>query len=684
MGTMNKRFITQLDKINDIQKNIFIIRKEKKKIINSLFSVKEKQRFLPLIKFNKNFGKFSNSLFLSEFKKLKNFSAYTKIHKIEYLRKGCLKNKDNSNNNKKVEETYNEMASEQVNNNGDIIPDEINDKKKEKKAKKLEEKQLKLAKKLERENLKNEAAKVLEHVCEDINKENYGYVKLNMMMENGKNIHLYNPEEIYNSLYGTSDLNLEKNIDKNEKREDVESEVNHKSSKLEEGSNLWVRGRIHDIRSKGSLAFIILRNKIYSLQCILDIKNINNDKNMIKWVSNLSLESIVDIYGKLVKPEISIDSTIIKYEIHIHKIFCISKNSKELPFLLKDANMKETNDEATIRVNQDNRLNNRCIDLRTYANYSIFYLQSEICKIFRNYLIDNNFTEIHTPKLLGESSEGGANAFQINYFNQNGFLAQSPQLYKQMCINSGFDRVFEIAPVFRAENSNTYRHLCEYVSLDVEMTYKFDYMENVYFYDSMFKNIFNKLVNNEKNQLFIKNIKNQYPSEDFKWLAVTPIFTYEQAIKILIEHKKLNLQPEEILTYDMTTDMEKELGKIIKQTHNTDYYIIINFPSGLRPFYTMYNEEDPKISNSYDFFMRGEEILSGSQRISDVKLLLDNIKKFNLNPKKLDFYIDSFAYSSYPHSGCGIGLERVLMLFLGLNNIRKTSLFPRDPKRLTP
>ncbi|KEG00644.1 aspartate--tRNA ligase, putative [Plasmodium vinckei vinckei] len=677
---MNKRLITQLDKINDIKKNIFIIRKEKKKIINSLFSVRGKQRFLPLIKFNKNFGKSTNLIFLNEFKKLKNFYPYTKIHKIENIRKGCLKNKDNSSHNKKVDQTYNEMESEQVNNNGDIIPDEINDKKKEKKAKKLEEKKLKLAKKLERENLKNEAAKVLEHVCEDIDKENYGYVKLNMMMENGKKIHLYNPEEIYNSLYETSDINLEKN----EKREDVESEVNNKSSKLEEGSNLWVRGRIHDIRSKGSLAFIILRNKIYSLQCILDIKNINNDKNMIKWVSNLSLESIVDIYGKLVKPEIPIDSTNIKYEIHIHKIFCINKNSKELPFLLKDANMKETNDEATIRVNQDNRLNNRCIDLRTYANYSIFYLQSEICKIFRNYLIDNNFTEIHTPKLLGESSEGGANAFQINYFNQNGFLAQSPQLYKQMCINSGFDRVFEIGPVFRAENSNTYRHLCEYVSLDVEMTYKFDYMENVYFYDSMFKNIFNKLINNEKNKLFIKNIKNQYPSEDFKWLAVTPIFTYEQAIKILIEHKKLNLQPEEILTYDMTTDMEKELGKIIKQTHDTDYYIIINFPSCLRPFYTMYNEEDPKISNSYDFFMRGEEILSGSQRISDVKLLLDNIKKFNLDPKKLDFYIDSFAYSSYPHSGCGIGLERVLMLFLGLNNIRKTSLFPRDPKRLTP
>ncbi|GAB64640.1 aspartate-tRNA ligase, partial [Plasmodium cynomolgi strain B] len=394
------------------------------------------------------------------------------------------------------------------------------------------------------------------------------------------------------------------------------------------------------------------------MQCILDIKNNDNDKNMMKWVSNLPQESIVDINGKLIKPEIPIDSTNIKYEVHIKKIFCISKTTKELPFLLKDANMKETHEEGSIKVNQDNRLNNRCIDLRTYANYSIFCLQSQICTLFKNFLLQNNFIEIHTPKLLGESSEGGANAFQINYFNQKGFLAQSPQLYKQMCINSGFDRVFEVAPVFRAENSNTYRHLCEYVSLDIEMTYKYDFMENVHFYDSLFKHIFTELTKGENSKMLIKTVKGQYPCDDFQWLDVTPIFTYEEAIKMLIQHDKLQLKEEEILSYDMSTDMEKELGKIVKASHHTDYYIIINFPSELRPFYTMYKEEDPGISNSYDFFMRGEEILSGSQRISDVNLLVENIKRFNLDASKLNFYIDSFAYSSYPHSGCGIGLER--------------------------
>ncbi|CRH03118.1 aspartate--tRNA ligase, putative [Plasmodium relictum] len=558
---------------------------------------------------------------------------------------------------------------------------DVSDKKKEKKLKKLAEKEKKLAKKAERENLKNEATKILEYVCEDINKDNYGYLSVSNIKE--KDIKLYNLEAIYNLLLNESNKEI--------KREDnnitsTSNEDKEKRNELEYilQNNIWIRGRIHDIRGKGSLSFIILRHKIYSLQCILDIKNNNNDKNMIKWVNNLSLESIVDIYGKLIKPDIPIDSTSIKYEIHIDKIFCISRTVKELPFLLKDANMKETCEESTIKVNQDNRLNNRCFDLRTYANFSIFFLQSQICQIFRNFLVQNNFIEIHTPKLLGESSEGGANAFQINYFNQNGYLAQSPQLFKQMCINSGFDRVFEIGPVFRAENSNTYRHLCEYISLDVEMTYKYDYMENVYFYDSMFKHIFKELTTLEKNDMFIKSIKNQYPSEDFKWLDVTPIFTYEEAIRLLIKHNKLNLKEEEILTYDLTTDMEKELGKIINDSHNTHYYIIINFPSSLRPFYTMYDENNPQISNSYDFFMRGEEVLSGSQRISDVKLLLNNVKSFNLDPQKLNFYIESFSYSSYPHSGCGIGLERVLMLFLGLNNIRKTSLFPRDPKRLIP
>lgn len=560
--------------------------------------------------------------------------------------------------------------------------DEVSDKKKEKKAKKLAEKEKKLAKKAERENLKNEATKILEHVCEDIEKDNYGFIKVSKIKENKDDIKLLNLEEIYYTL-----MKVAGNVTvDNGKREDTSTpSVGAESGKehLLQG-DIWVRGRIHDIRSKGSLAFIILRQKLYSMQCILDIKNNDNDKNMMKWVSNLPLESIVDIYGKLTKPEVPIDSTNIKYEVHIKKIFCISKTTKELPFLLKDANMKETNEEGSIKVNQDNRLNNRCIDLRTYANYSIFCLQSQICTLFKNFLLKNNFIEIHTPKLLGESSEGGANAFQINYFNQKGFLAQSPQLYKQMCINSGFDRVFEVAPVFRAENSNTYRHLCEYVSLDIEMTYKYDFLENVFFYDSLFKHIFTELTKGEKSEMLIKTVKGQYPCEDFQWLEVTPIFTYEEAIKMLIQHNKLDLKDEDILSYDMSTDMEKELGKIVKASHHTDYYIIINFPSALRPFYTMYKEDNPAISNSYDFFMRGEEILSGSQRISDVNLLLENIKRFNLDASKLNFYIDSFAYSSYPHSGCGIGLERVLMLFLGLNNIRKTSLFPRDPKRLIP
>ncbi|VWU50449.1 aspartate--tRNA ligase [Hepatocystis sp. ex Piliocolobus tephrosceles] len=603
------------------------------------------------------------------------------------------------------------MDPEKEKNNEEIKNNVLNevDKKKEKKLAKLAEKEKKLAKKAEREQLKNEATKVIEYISEDINKDNYGYINVKKIKEVMPNIELHNLEEIYNVLLKIDQEIVGDGI--NVKREDVgaenigtknigakDVEINESNAQngittcfkdtlsynIKEQKNIWVRGRIHDIRCKGSLAFIVLRYKIYTLQCILDIKNINNDKNMIKWLNHITLESIVDIYGKLIKPSIPIESTNIKYEIHVNKLFCISKTSKDLPFLLKDANMKETSQEGSIKVNQDNRLNNRCIDLRTHANYSIFVLQSEICNIFREYLNKYNFIEIHTPKLLGESSEGGATAFKLNYFDKNGYLAQSPQLYKQMCINAGFDRVYEVAPVFRAENSNTYRHLCEYVSLDIEMTYKYDYMENVYFYDSMFQYIFTQLSTLQKNKMLINIIKEQYPSDDFVWIEKTPIFTYEEAIKMLIKNNKLNLDEKDIFTYDMSTDMEKELGKIVKNLYKTDYYIIINFPSSLRPFYTMYDEKNKKISHSYDFFMRGEEILSGAQRISDVNILIDNIKRFNLDVNKLNFYIDSFAYSSFPHSGCGIGLERVLMLFLGLNNIRKTSLFPRDPKRLTP
>uniref|UniRef100_A0A3B0MZ62 aspartate--tRNA ligase n=1 Tax=Theileria annulata TaxID=5874 RepID=A0A3B0MZ62_THEAN len=501
--------------------------------------------------------------------------------------------------------------------------------------------------------------------------------------------------------------------------------------------NIWIRGRIHELRGKGGICFLILRQQRELLQCVIDSKSENNTKDMVKWTSTLSFESIVDVYD----------------ELNVSKIFCISKSSTNLPFLLRDANNTDNeeyiNNPNVIKVNQDTRLDNRALDLRCFMNNIIFKIQSIVCQLYREFLLSNDFIEIHTPKLLSGSSEGGSSVFKFKYFEQDACLAQSPQLYKQMAICGDLKRVFEIGPVFRAENSNTHRHLCEYVGLDLEMELKNNYMEVVNLIDEMLKFVFNGLKNSNEINYFYKLNPSIQP---FQFLNQTPKITFQQAVEMLNEIVEI---PKDLNEYDFTTEHEKLLGKIIKNKYNTDYYIIYQYPLNVRPFYTMpldcsrtvlgptgtgtevtstndtnnTNKDTMDTSNkdnvdkdkeaplgagtedtntttntstgdgtvgpdtvtdrtiwsrSYDFFMRGEEILSGAQRIHDSEELEKRAKECGIDVNTIKDYIQVFKYASFPHAGAGIGLERVVMLFLGLTNIRKTSMFPRDPKRITP
>lgn len=260
---------------------------------------------------------------------------------------------------------------------------------------------------------------------------------------------------------------------------------------------VWIRGRLNDTRGKGSLSFIVIRQYGETIQCVLDAKNPPITKNTIKWVNSVPPESIIDVFGIVRIPNIPIESTTIKYEISVRKIFCVSKAANELPFQLFDANKPEADesDPDIIRVNPDTRLDNRILDLRTNLSQSVFRIQSACVNLFRTYLLDNEFIEIHTPKLLSGNSEGGSSVFTLKYFNRDACLAQSPQLYKQMAVMGDFSRVFEIGPVFRAENSNTHRHLCEFTGLDLEMSIYEDYNEIIDLVDQMFKYIFTGLQN---------------------------------------------------------------------------------------------------------------------------------------------------------------------------------------------
>eukprot|EP00375_Theileria_parva_P000846 XP_763516.1 aspartyl-tRNA synthetase [Theileria parva strain Muguga] len=502
---------------------------------------------------------------------------------------------------------------------------------------------------------------------------------------------------------------------------------------------VWIRGRIHELRGKGGICFLILRQQRELLQCVIDSKSENNTKDMVKWTSALSFESVVDVYGKVVVPNTPILSTTSSNELSVSKIYCISRSSTNLPFLLRDANNTDNEEMMenpnVIRVNQDTRLDNRALDLRCFVNGVIFKIQSAVCQLYREFLLSHDFVEIHTPKLLGGSSEGGSSVFKFKYFDQDACLAQSPQLYKQMAICGDLKRVFEIGPVFRAENSNTHRHLCEYVGLDMEMEILNDYTEVIDLIDQMLKSVFTGLMERNKEELdyFYKS----FPSiMRFKFLQETPKITFQEvrycAVAMLRETELGGEIPEDLSDYDFTTEHEKLLGKLIKQKLNTDYYIIYQYPLNCRPFYTMplrYGDRSAHTTNStvnpnehtvnsvehntnttnslnsvesvnsvetlnavdsvswsrsYDFFMRGEEILSGAQRIHDSVELEARARACGIDVNTIKDYIEVFRYGSFPHAGSGIGLERVVMLFLGLTNIRRTSMFPRDPKRLTP
>ena len=481
------------------------------------------------------------------------------------------------------------------------------------------------------------------------------------------------------------------------------------------GKSICLRARVATIRPvTNRLCFIIFRQQISTIQGVVSRNTSSAD--LVKFTSKeLSREMIVDVEGTITLPIRSVESvTQSNIELSVTRITIVSR-PQTLPLQVEEclvpqpfldeqnahikslekqiaelspietgklARLEEEKSRAVTYSNPslDTRLNNRVIELRTLTNQSIFRLQSGVCRLFREYLTDQGFIEIHTPKLINSASEGGANVFPVKYFETTAYLAQSPQFYKQMAICSDFERVFEIGPVFRAEKSFTHRHLTEFIGLDLEMTFHERYEEVIDFIEGLFKFIFAQLETRYARELTL--VRKQFPSEPIRYLLPNGEvlrLTFAEGIQLLRE-KGIQLDPLE----DLNTENEKTLGAIIKEKYNVEFYVINKFPTRVRPFYTMPSTENPDYANAYDFFLRGEEILSGSQRITDVNLLTHRATEAKITLASIESYLDAFRYGAPPHSGCGIGLERFIMFYLGLNDIRKTSMFPRDPARLTP
>mmetsp|Transcript_44943 Transcript_44943/g.65697 ORF Transcript_44943/g.65697 Transcript_44943/m.65697 type:complete len:576 (+) Transcript_44943:32-1759(+) len=455
----------------------------------------------------------------------------------------------------------------------------------------------------------------------------------------------------------------------------------HQIDKSRADQEVWVRARVHTSRGVGKGCFLLLRQTLYTVQCTM-FQGEGVSKGMVKYATALPRESIIDIRGKVVVAPSPIDSATQKdVELQILEIRCVSRVIAELPFQIEDASRPEgkAEEEGMATVGQDLRLDYRWIDTRTLANQAIFRIQSGVCALFREFLASRGFVEIHSPKLLGGASEGGSDVFELSYFNQPSCLAQSPQLYKQMTAACGdFDRVMEVGPVFRAENSNTNRHLCEFTGLDLEMAITEHYYEVLEVFSELFIFIFDGL--NERYSAELAAVNEQHPFEPLQYSRPSLRLTFAEGIKLLQDAGVADVDP----LGDLSTENEKRLGAIVKEMYGTDFFIMDKYPLAVRPFYTMPCPDNAELSNSYDMFIRGQEIVSGAQRIHDVDLLVERANFWQIPLQSIHSYLDAFRHGAQPHGGGGIGLERVVMLFLGLTNIRKTSLFPRDPRRLFP
>lgn len=452
------------------------------------------------------------------------------------------------------------------------------------------------------------------------------------------------------------------------------------------GTTISFTARVHHTRNVSSkLAFIILRQSRTTIQAVLEVREGVVSEQFVRWAEHLYAESIVHVYGELRAPPETIKAcSIHDLELRIDKMHVLVPVENPLHVDVFGMDQVEENPEThekQLAVSGRVRTANRVLFLRTPVMQSIFRIRSGICNIFRSTLDEQGFIEIQTPKLQPAATESGASVFPVQYFGRTAYLAQSPQLAKQMAISADFGRVYEVGPVFRAEDSNTHRHLTEYTGLDLEMAILNDYHEAMDVIDTMLKAIFKGVYTRYRKE--IDTVKERFPHEDLVWLEETPRLTFKEGIRLLNDSGWVDEDGKPASeNEDLATRAEIRLGQLVKEKYGTDYFILDKFPASARPFYTRLDKDDDKVTNSFDIFLRGQEITTGGQRIHSPQLLAERMAKAGVDPETMEEYMHAFEWGAPPHAGCGIGLERVVFLLLNLGDVRNASMFPRDPKSL--
>ncbi|XRO75794.1 aspartate--tRNA(Asn) ligase [Methanocaldococcus sp. 28A] len=418
-----------------------------------------------------------------------------------------------------------------------------------------------------------------------------------------------------------------------------------------DGQEVIVMGWVHSIRALGKIIFVILRDREGFVQIVAPKQKVGEE--LFKQIKKLGAEDVIAVRGKVIANEKAPNG----FEILPLELEVLNTALRPLPL----------DPAEKVPAELDTRLENRFLDLRRPKIQAIFKIRSEMLKSVRKTLYEEGFIEVNTPKLVASCTEGGTELFPISYFEREAFLGQSPQLYKQMLMATGLDRVFEIAPIFRAEEHNTRRHLNEATSIDIEMAFADD-KDAMDILEKVVYNAFVDVYENRKKEIETLGIEFNLPDKKFDRI------TYDEAIDIA------NAKGVEIeWGQDLSREAEKAIGEEMG-----GLYFITDWPTETRPFYTMPDEKNPNICKAFDLMYKDLEISSGAQRIPLYDLLVENIKKKGLNPDGFTYYLEAFKYGMPPHAGWGLGADRFTMVLTQQENIRECVLFPRDRQRLTP
>ena len=414
-----------------------------------------------------------------------------------------------------------------------------------------------------------------------------------------------------------------------------------------------LEGAVHSIRNMGDVAFVILRRREGLFQTVFE-----NEKADIS-IHDLKEAMTVRVKGILHEEKRAPHER----EIRISEIEILSQPAEPMPLAI---------DKWKLNTSLEAKLNMRPIALRNIQERSKFKIQEALTRAFRDFLYENGFTEIHTPKIGARGAEGGANLFKFSYFHKPAVLAQSPQFYKQMMVGV-FDRVFETGPVFRAEKHNTKRHLNEYTSLDFEMGY-IDSFEEIMAMETGFLQYAVELLKKDYAKE-LQILKVQLPKVD-----KIPAVRFDKAKELVAEKYNRKIRN----PYDLEPEEEALIGRYFKEEYDADFVFVTHYPSKKRPFYAMDDPNDEKFTLSFDLLFHGLEVTTGGQRIHDYSQLKAKIAARGMEEEGMEQYLDTFKHGMPPHGGLGIGLERLTMQLLGEENVREACLFPRDLNRLEP